>query len=111
MPNIQDYFKYIIKKHEVVTDNPPIRIYENQIENMITLRITAGCYLELLMPDTVKLLESTKSKITKDENGENVPHLKITEVVLLHFDIANNGYQQDSRVFHTFVPISCLINY
>ena len=79
-------------------------MYVNQIENMITFRITAGCYLELLMPDTIKLLGSTKSKITKDENGEKVPHLKITEVLLLHFDIVNNDFQQDSRVFHTFVP-------
>ena len=50
------------------------------------------------------LLGSTENKITKDKNGENVPHLEITEVVLVHFDIVNNDYQQDSRILYTFVP-------
>ena len=52
----------------------------------------------------MKLLGSTKNKITKDKNGENVPHLEITEVVLVHCNIVNNDYQQDSRVLYTFVP-------
>ena len=52
----------------------------------------------------MKLLGSTKIKITKDENGENVPHLEITEVVLIHSNVVNNDYQQDSRVFYRFVP-------
>ena len=51
----------------------------------------------------MKLLGSTKSKINKDENGKNVPHLKITEVVLIHRNIVKNNYQQDSRVLYTFV--------
>ena len=57
-----------------------------------------GYYLGLLTPVTMKLLGSTKNKITKDENGENAPHLEITEVVLAHCNIVNNHYQQDSRV-------------
>ena len=52
----------------------------------------------------MKLLESTKNKIAKDENGENVPHLEITEVVLVHGNMVNNDYQQDSQVLYTFVP-------
>ena len=52
----------------------------------------------------MKLLGSTKSKITKDENGENMPYLEITEVVLVHWNIVNNDYQKDSRVLYTFVP-------
>ena len=52
----------------------------------------------------MKLLGSTENKINKDKSGENVPHLKITEVVLVHCDIVNNDYQQDSRVLYTFVP-------
>ena len=52
----------------------------------------------------MKLLGGTKSKITKDENGENVPHSEITEVVLIHCNIVNHDYQQDSRVLYTFVP-------
>ena len=55
------------------------------------------------MTETMKLLRSTKSKIIIDENGENVPHLEITEVILVHCNIVNNNYQQDSRVLYTFV--------
>ena len=52
----------------------------------------------------MKLLGSTENKITKDKNGENELHLEITEVVLVHCNIVNNDYQQDSRVLYTFVP-------
>ena len=52
----------------------------------------------------MKLLESTKSKISKDKNGENVPHIETTEVVLVHCNMVNNDYQQYSRVLYTFVP-------
>ena len=52
----------------------------------------------------MKLLGSTKNKITKDRNGENVPHLEITEVVLVHCNMVNNDYQHDSRGLYTFVP-------
>ena len=45
----------------------------------------------------MKLLGSTKSKTNKDQNGENVPHLEINELVLIHCNIVNNEYQQDSR--------------
>ena len=76
----------------------------NKIENRMTFKIKTGYYLELLTSETMKLLGSTESKISKDENGENVPHLIITEVVLIHCIIVNNDYQQDSRVLYTFVP-------
>ena len=52
----------------------------------------------------MKLLGSTKNKITKDKNGENVPHIEITEAVLVHWNVVNNVYQQDSRVLYFFVP-------
>ena len=52
----------------------------------------------------MKLLGNTESKINKDKNGENVSHLAITEVVLIHCNIVNNNYQQDSRALYTFVP-------
>ena len=52
----------------------------------------------------MKLLGSTEKKIAKDKNGENVPHLEITEVVLVHCNMVNNDYQQDSRVLYTFAP-------
>ena len=54
------------------------------------------------MPESIKLLGSTKKKITEDKNGDNVPHLEITKVVLVHCNIVSNDYQQDSRVLHTF---------
>ena len=52
----------------------------------------------------MKLLGSTKGKITKDKNGENVSHLETTDVVLIHCNIVNNNYQQNSRILYTFVP-------
>ena len=52
----------------------------------------------------MKLLGSTENEITKDINGENVPHLEITEVLLVDCNIVNSDYQQDSRALHTFVP-------
>ena len=83
-------FIYIMKRHEKVADDPPIRIYVNKIENWITFKIKTGYYLELLTTEMMKLLESTKNKITKDKNCENIPHLKITKVVLDKCNIANN---------------------
>ena len=59
-------------------------IYVNKIENRIMFKIKTVYYLELLMPETMKLLGITKSKINEDQNGENVPHLRITEIVLIH---------------------------
>ena len=76
----------------------------NKIENRITFKIKNGYSLELLTKETMKLLGSTENKITKDKNGENVPHLEIAEVVLVHCNTVNNDYQQDSRVLYTFVP-------
>ena len=74
------------------------------MKNRATFKIKDGYSLELLIPETMKSLGSTENKITEDKNGENVPHLEITEVVLVHCDIVNNDYQQDSRALYTFVP-------
>ena len=98
--NIQDYFEYILKKHGENIDKPSVKIYVNKIENRITFKIKNGYSLELLTPETMKLLGSTENKITKDKNGENVPHLEITEVVLVHCNIVNNDYQQYSSVLY-----------
>ena len=81
-----------------------VKIYINKIENRITFRIKKGHSFELLTLETMKLLGSTENKISKDKDGENVSHLEITEVVLVHCNIVNNDYQQDSRVLYTFVP-------
>ena len=82
--DIQNYFEYILKKYNENIGNLSIRIYVYKIENGIKIKIKKRCYLELLTPETMKLLGSTENKITKDKNGENVPHLEITEVVLVH---------------------------
>ena len=92
-----DYVKFILKKHAAVTDNPSIMIYA---DNRTTFKIKRGYYLELLTAETMTY---TKSKIIKDENGENVSHLQITEVIFVHCNIVNNDYQQDSYVLCTFV--------
>ena len=86
------------KKRRENIDNPTIRIYVNKIENRITFKTKTGYYLELLTAETMNLLGSIENKITKNKNGENVPHLEIREVVLVHCNIVNNEYQQDSRV-------------
>ena len=72
--NIQDYFEYILKKRGEDIDEPPVEICVNETENRITFKIKNGYSLELLTPETMKLLGSTKNKITEDKNGENVPH-------------------------------------
>ena len=107
--DIQYCFEYIFKKHNGKIDNPSIKIYVNKTENRITCKIKTGYYLELSTPDTMKLFGSTKNKITKDKDCENVPHFEITEVtlfivVLVHCNIVNNDYQQDSNFLYTFVP-------
>ena len=102
--DIQDYFEYISKKHSESVDNPSIRIYINKIENRITFKIKNRYYLELLTPETMKMLGSTVSKITKDKDGENVPQLEIVELVLVHCNLINNDYQQNLRILYTFVP-------
>ena len=57
---IQDYFEYIIKKHETFTETPPVQIYPNKIKNKIVFKIKTGYKLEFLAPETMKLLGSTK---------------------------------------------------
>ena len=66
--------------------------------------IKSRYYLELLTPEAMKLLGSIESKISKDKNSENVPHLEVAILVLVHCNLANNDYQQDSRILYTFVP-------
>ena len=84
--DIQDYFDFILKKHGENIEEP--------------LKV----HLELLTSETMKSLGSAENEITKDKYGENMPHLEITDVVLVHCDVVNNDYQQDSRVLYTFVP-------
>ena len=101
--DIQDYFEYIIKKHETIADNPPVQIYVNKIKNRIVFKIKTGCKLELLTEETMQLLGSSK-KIDQNKDGELVPRLETIEVALVHCNLVNNNYQQASKVLFTFVP-------
>ena len=102
--DIQDYFDFIIKKHETLTENQPIQIYPNKTKNRIIFKIKTGYKLELLSPETMKLLGSTRKEVDKDKNGEDEPKLESVEVVLVHCNLVNNSYQQASKVLFTFVP-------
>ena len=102
---------YILKKHGENIDNPSVKTYVNKIGNRITFKIKNGYNLELLTPETMKLLGSTENRITKEKKGKYAPHLEIIEVVLLHCNIVNNDYQHDSRVLYNLLQTKCLVAY
>ena len=87
-----------------MTDNPSIKIYSNKIKNRIAFKIKNGYKLELLTPETMKLLGSTNKAVDKDKNSENVPKLESVEVVLVHCNFVKNDYQHASKVLFSFVP-------
>ena len=93
-----------MKKHVILTDNPPIKIYPNNIKNRIVFKIKNNYKLEFLTPETMELLASTKKVVDKDKNEENVPKLEIVEEVLVHCNLVKNDYQYTSKVLFTFVP-------
>ena len=70
----------------------------DKTENKVMLKI------KKLTSETMNIFGSTKKKINKSKNGENISHLEITEVVLVNFNIVNNDYQLYSKVLYTFVP-------
>ena len=80
------------------------QIYPNKIKNRIVFKIKAGYKLELLTPETMKLLESTKTDVDKDKTWEIVPKLESVVVVLVHFNLVKNDYQHTSNVLFSFVP-------
>ena len=102
--DIQDNFEFIMKKNVIINDNPSVKIYSNKIKNRIVFKIKNGYKLELLTPETMKLLGSTKKVVDKDKNGENVSKLEIVEVVLVHCNLVKNDYQHTSKLLFTFVP-------
>ena len=104
LEDIQDYFEFIIEKHETLTEDPPVRIYPNKTKNRIVFKIKTGYKLELLSSERIKLLGSTKEDADQDKNGEDLPKLESAEVVLVHCSLVNNMYQQTSKVLFTFVP-------
>ena len=92
MSNIQDYFEFIIKKHETFAENPPIQIYQNKIKIRIVFKIKSCFKLELLSLETMKLLGSRKQDVDKDKDGEDLPKLESVEVVLVYRNLVNNSY-------------------
>ena len=97
-------FLIYLKNKEKKIVNPSVRIYINEKKIRIRFKIKTGHYLKFLTPETTKLLGSANSKITQDKNGGNVSYLQITEVILIHYNVVNNSYLQNSRVCYTFVP-------
>ena len=87
------------KKHETLTENPPVQIYPNTIKNRIVFKIKTGYKLELLTPETMKLLGIAKKDVDSD-----VPKLESVEVVLVHCNLLKNDYQHTSKVLFSFVP-------
>ena len=87
-----------------MTENPPVQIYPNKIKNRIIFKIKTGYKLELLTPETMKSLGSTKKAVYKDKDGETVPKLESVEVVLVHCNLVKNDYQQTLKVLFSFVP-------
>ena len=102
--DIQDYFEYIIKKHETIADNPPVKIYLNKIKSRIVFKIKARYKLELLTEEAMQLLGSPKKIIENSKDGEIVPSLETVEVVLVYCNLVNNNHEQASKVLFTFVP-------
>ena len=101
---IQNYFQFIIKKHETIADeNSPMKIYVNKIKNKIVFKIKTGYKLKLLSNETMRLLGDGPT-IDRDKNSSNVPKLEVVNTILVHCNIVQNNYQQASKVLSTFVP-------
>ena len=86
-----------------MTENPPVQIYANKIKNRIVFKIKTAYKLELLTPETVKLLGSPKIDVGKDNDGEIAPKLESVKVVLVHCNLVKNDYQHTSKVLFSFV--------
>ena len=107
---IQDYFEFIIKKHETLSENPSIQIYPNKMKNRTIFKIK-NCYkLELLPPETMKLLGSTKKVIGKDKNGENLPKIESAEFVLVHCNLVKMIINITRRYYLRLYQIKNLVN-
>ena len=87
-----------------LTENPPVQIYMNRTKNRIVFKITTGYKLEILTPETMKLLGSTNEDVNKDKNGKNVPKIESVEVVSVDFNLVKNDYQHTPKVLFTFIP-------
>ena len=103
--DIQDYFLKMIQEHEKVenNENSPALMYTNNVRNRLNFKLKTGYKLELLTKETQKLL-GDGSVIDKDKNSNNVPQLDQVEYVLLHCNLVENDYLQNSKLLYEFVP-------
>ena len=85
--DIQDYFEFIIKRHETLFENPPVQTYPNKIKNRIVFKINTEYKLELLSPEMMKLLGSTKKDVDQDKVGEDIQKLESVVVALVHCNL------------------------
>ena len=95
--DIQDYFEFIIKKHETLPENPSVQIHPNKIkENRIKIRISIS--------GNDEIIREHKKDVEHDKDVEDVSKLESVEVVLVHCNLVNNNYLKTSKVLFTFVP-------
>ena len=100
---LQNYFEYIIKKHETIANVSPVLIYVNELNNRIVFKIKSEYKLELLSKETMRLLGSSSDTTDGDKNSKLVPKLESVDLVLVHCNLVNNSYQQASKVLFMFV--------
>ena len=100
--DIQDYFEYNIRKHDTIAHNPSVQTYVNKIKNRIVFKIKIGYKFKLLSPEAMKLLRRSKKDFDQIKDGEDVPKLEFVKVVLVHCNLDNKNYQQESKVLLTF---------
>ena len=81
-----------------------MQIYANKIKNKTVFEIKRSYKLELSFPKTMRLIGSAKKDKDQDKDEEDVPRLESAEVVLVHYNLVNNNYQQASKVIFAFVP-------
>ena len=84
-------------------EDPPVDICPDKIKSRTVFKIKTGYKLELLTPETIRLLGSAKKVVDKDKNGVIVPKLESVEVVLVHCNFVKNDYQHSSKVLFSFV--------
>ena len=102
--DIQDYTEFIIRKQETLKIIPPIHVYINRNNNRLVFKIKGGYKLELQTSETMKLFRNTKKLAGKTKHEQKVPRIELVEVVLVHCNLVDNQYQQNSEVLNTFVP-------
>ena len=110
--DIQDCFKYIIKKHETITDtdSPPVDIDVNEIKNRIVFKIKTHYKLELLTEETMQLVGSSEKVINKNRNGGLAPRLEIVEVVLVQCNFVKNNYHKHLKYYLFLYQVNNLVS-